>query len=152
MWIIVTKRIKKSPVKLKFYRTFLGLLNLLLLRRERDSNPRNLSVQRFSRPPQSTTLPSLLKTCAKVQLFLKCKNLLFINSIAESTNKCEFPVVSSFAPSSHQGRTFLAPCLHQPCIIIAQILLWLRFCIPHYMRQRRGFVLHRFHEIRCCYS
>ena len=30
-------------------------------RRERDSNPRNLSVQRFSRPPQSTTLPSLLR-------------------------------------------------------------------------------------------
>ena len=28
-------------------------------RRERDSNPRNLSVQRFSRPPQSTTLPNL---------------------------------------------------------------------------------------------
>lgn len=28
-------------------------------RRERDSNPRNLAVQRFSRPPQSTTLPSL---------------------------------------------------------------------------------------------
>ena len=39
-----------------------------LLRRKRDSNPRNLSVQRFSRPPQSTTLPSLLvsKTGAKV--------------------------------------------------------------------------------------
>ena len=30
------------------------------LRRERDSNPRSLSAQRFSRPPQSTTLPSLL--------------------------------------------------------------------------------------------
>ena len=30
-----------------------------VLRRERDSNPRNLAVQRFSRPPQSTTLPSL---------------------------------------------------------------------------------------------
>ena len=29
-------------------------------RRERDSNPRSLSAQRFSRPPQSTTLPSLL--------------------------------------------------------------------------------------------
>ena len=28
-------------------------------RRERDSNPRKLSLQRFSRPPQSTTLPSL---------------------------------------------------------------------------------------------
>ena len=30
-------------------------------RRERDSNPRYLSVRRFSRPMQSTTLPSLLK-------------------------------------------------------------------------------------------
>ena len=29
------------------------------LRRERDSNPRTLSGQRFSRPPHSTTLPSL---------------------------------------------------------------------------------------------
>ena len=31
----------------------------LVLRRERDSNPRTLSGQRFSRPPHSTTLPSL---------------------------------------------------------------------------------------------
>ena len=46
---------KKSPVNLAIYRT--------LLRRERDSNPRNLSVQRFSRPPQSTTLPSLQSIC-----------------------------------------------------------------------------------------
>ena len=30
------------------------------LRRERDSNPRYVSVRRFSRPLQSTTLPSLL--------------------------------------------------------------------------------------------
>lgn len=30
-----------------------------LLQRRRDSNPRNLSVQRFSRPPRSTTLPLL---------------------------------------------------------------------------------------------
>ena len=30
------------------------------LRRERDSNPRYLSVRRFSRPVHSTTLPSLL--------------------------------------------------------------------------------------------
>ena len=29
-------------------------------RRERDSNPRRCDPQRFSRPPQSTTLPSLL--------------------------------------------------------------------------------------------
>ena len=44
-----TKR--KSPVNLAIYRT---------LRRERDSNPRYLSVRRFSRPVHSTTLPSLL--------------------------------------------------------------------------------------------
>ena len=31
----------------------------LFLRRERDSNPRYLSVRRFSRPVHSTTLPSL---------------------------------------------------------------------------------------------
>ena len=31
-----------------------------LWRRERDSNPRYVSVRRFSRPLQSTTLPSLL--------------------------------------------------------------------------------------------
>ncbi len=34
-----------------------------LLRRERDSNPRRCYPQRFSRPPQSTTLPSLQKNC-----------------------------------------------------------------------------------------
>src|SRR5690554_5990693 len=35
------------------------------LQRRRDSNSRNLSVQRFSRPPQSTTLPllCLMKVC-----------------------------------------------------------------------------------------
>ena len=38
----------------------------LFLRRERDSNPRRCYPQRFSRPPQSTTLPSLLNVGAKV--------------------------------------------------------------------------------------
>ena len=54
------------------------ILPLAVLRRERDSNPRYLAVQRFSRPPQSTTLPSLqtsyprvlvFKSDAKVRLF-----------------------------------------------------------------------------------
>ncbi len=36
-----------------------GFLHSLFLRRVRDSNPRNLSVQQFSRLPQSTTLPTL---------------------------------------------------------------------------------------------
>ena len=55
-------------------RDFSPLLIFLFWRRERDSNPRSLSAQRFSRPPQSTTLPSLqraqntrfLKSAAKV--------------------------------------------------------------------------------------
>ena len=34
-------------------------------RRERDSNPRKLSLQRFSRPPHSTALPSLRKNSQK---------------------------------------------------------------------------------------
>ena len=38
----------------------LCLLPIPNWRRERDSNPRYLAVQRFSRPPHSTTLPSLL--------------------------------------------------------------------------------------------
>ena len=38
-------------------------------RRERDSNPRYLAVQRFSRPPQSTTLPSLQNSFARALLF-----------------------------------------------------------------------------------
>ena len=42
---------KKKSCKSKTYRTS--------LRRERDSNPRYLSVRRFSRPVHSTTLPSL---------------------------------------------------------------------------------------------
>ena len=32
-------------------------------RRDRDSNPGYLAVQRFSRPPQSTTLPPLQNPC-----------------------------------------------------------------------------------------
>ena len=51
-WGDYLKTKKKSPVNLSIYRT--------LLRRERDSNPRYLSVRRFSRPVHSTTLPSLL--------------------------------------------------------------------------------------------
>jgi hypothetical protein len=34
-------------------------ISALHKRRRRDSNPRYLSAQRFSRPPQSTTLPLL---------------------------------------------------------------------------------------------
>ena len=40
---------------------------LFLPRRKRDSNPRYIAVQRFSRPPRSTTLP-----------FLRCKDTTFL--------------------------------------------------------------------------
>ena len=42
-----------------------------LLRRDRDSNPGYLAVQRFSRPPQSTTLPPLQNSFLNVALFFK---------------------------------------------------------------------------------
>ena len=50
-------------------------------RRERDSNPRTFDSQRFSRPPQSTTLPSLrgqkYKLRSNLQTFiLNCGNAL----------------------------------------------------------------------------
>ena len=45
-----------------------------LWRRERDSNPRSLAAQRFSRPPQSTTLPSL--QAQKYALFFNLQNFL----------------------------------------------------------------------------
>ena len=38
----------------------------LIKRRVRDSNPRYLSAQWFSRPPHSTTLPTLHE-CAKIE-------------------------------------------------------------------------------------
>ena len=44
---------------------FIEALHLFLsLRKERDSNPRTREGQRFSRPPQSTTLPSFLSRSA----------------------------------------------------------------------------------------
>ena len=52
-------------------------------RRERDSNPRNLSVQRFSRPPQSTTLPSLLEIGCKSTAF-------FSNTQIFNENSCQY--------------------------------------------------------------
>ncbi len=54
--------------------------SFLFLRRERDSNPRYLSVRRFSRPVQSTTLPPLhelffnknvVSSCLMVQRYIK---------------------------------------------------------------------------------
>ena len=44
------------------YFNFIDIKQLLKAskwRRDRDSNPGNLAVQRFSRPPHSTTLPPL---------------------------------------------------------------------------------------------
>ena len=57
-----------------------SLIASFFLRRERDSNPRYLSVRRFSRPVQSTTLPPLqglffnknvVSSCLMVQRYIK---------------------------------------------------------------------------------
>ena len=53
---------KEKSCKSKIYRT--------LLRRERDSNPRYLSVRRFSRPVHSTTLPSLHRVLDPIDIVL----------------------------------------------------------------------------------
>ena len=66
----VLKQVWSSIVHKKT--SLVGLVLHVGLRRERDSNPRSLSAQRFSRPPQSTTLPSLLlRTCWSCTLRIK---------------------------------------------------------------------------------
>ena len=50
--ILALHQIKKAPSGACF-----------IWRRARDSNPRTLSSQRFSRPPLSTTQPALLNSC-----------------------------------------------------------------------------------------
>ena len=50
------------------------------LRRERDSNPRYIAVQWFSRPPHSTTLPSL-PADGKSKIIL-----VFINILEKKNN------------------------------------------------------------------
>ena len=49
----------KIPLEIRHKQKSVNINVYTLWRRERDSNPRYLAVQRFSRPPQSTTLPSL---------------------------------------------------------------------------------------------
>ena len=54
-----------------------------LWRKERDSNPRSLAAQRFSRPPQSTTLPSFRAQKYNGNFFFPTRSsFLFSNSKA----------------------------------------------------------------------
>ena len=60
----------------------------LYQRRERDSNPRYLSVRRFSRPLQSITLPSLQDLLSGIVVSrLRCKGNAFHSSCKRSGNK-----------------------------------------------------------------
>lgn len=59
------------------------------LRKERDSNPRTLAGQRFSRPPRSTTPPSFLCFSSVLSLFLPC-----ISPISPLFLLCSFGVAS----------------------------------------------------------
>ena len=61
-YIILVNHIGTKMVTKFLYLYFIDikqLLNASKWRRDRDSNPWNLAVQRFSRPPHSTTLPPL---------------------------------------------------------------------------------------------
>lgn len=58
-------------------------LFFIILRRERDSNPRTCYSQQFSRLPQSTTLPSLRGKCRKGKPILQ-KNGHFIHEFNSS--------------------------------------------------------------------
>ena len=58
-WGAINKFSKgKEDIKKKGCKSNNSLI-YILLRRDRDSNPGCLAAQRFSRPPQSTTLPPL---------------------------------------------------------------------------------------------
>ena len=72
---------KKTPTNSIICGNYL-LVVRLIQRRERDSNPRYPKVQRFSRPPQSTTLPSLqycYSFAAKSTIFWLCKCRYFFD-------------------------------------------------------------------------
>ena len=65
--------------------------SLFFERKERDSNPRNLSVQRFSRPPQSTTLPSFRRKSRNYFPFCQIFNhfeVIFITLSSTPFKKC----------------------------------------------------------------
>ena len=62
------------------------------LRRRRYSNPRYLAVQRFSRPPHSTTLP-LLQSGAKIRIFSILRK--FLCSSLKSYSKSPLDSINS---------------------------------------------------------
>ena len=73
----------------------------LIQRRDRDSNPGCLAAQRFSRPPQSTTLPPLQNFFFRSAFLLKrCKDtnhFLFYKLFCTKTeqlyqNSCLYPL------------------------------------------------------------
>ena len=69
-----------------------------LLRRDRDSNPGYLAVQRFSRPPQSTTLPPLQTPFGRLPFRKRCKGTVFFET-------CKlFPPFFYFFPSFFTSR------------------------------------------------
>ncbi len=79
-------------------------------RKERDSNPRTLAGQRFSRPPQSTTLPSFLLSHERhtVQYSFHRKSVQRYINFVNYTNighhcACFFSIECIFSPTS-------APC------------------------------------------
>ena len=74
-----------------------------VLRKERDSNPRSLAAQRFSRPPRSTTPPSF-RTTKVTWIFHSAKSYpAFRTEDAVSTRACN-PATREKSPPAEQSR------------------------------------------------
>ena len=88
---LIPSNVKKEAFQLPF------------LRRERDSNPRYLSVRRFSRPVQSTTLPPLLRFlyCLRKWSFLLTlqRYIKFVDCASVWGEKWKIFFVALFFPS-----------------------------------------------------
>ena len=92
-----------------------------LLRRERDSNPRTFDSQRFSRPPQSTTLPSLRGQKYKLCLNLQTANCFFFRWTFKSLKM-------SYKICLKKKR----PCLKGPfTCVLSRIILLFNHCKHH---------------------
>ena len=115
------------------------MVNLLnrFWRRGRDSNPRYLSVRRFSRPVQSTTLPPLQKCIFRcrnvVSLFNECKGIAYFGIVQENCEKYFFCFSFCLMCFVHKRcnaicLSFLLAVTHGTCLVPA-LFLWINiFC------------------------
>ena len=99
IWISVVHRINRKKSRKTLILRDLSLFQ----RRDRDSNPGYLAVQRFSRPPQSTTLPPLQNSSWELPCFSKAVQRYAKNFVFQIFGRKIYPY-----PLFFLFRTFLA--------------------------------------------